>query len=468
MVPKHQYLAYYGCIVHSLALSQLEVMPKCLLLVDLHTGKIERLEREVGEDHVEATLEAWVGRENCDLIKLRKHQFLIPGFIDTHAHAPQYTFLGSGLDLPLLDWLNTYTFKREADFATPEYARDSYSKVITRFLQNGTTTAAFYGTIHREACEILVDIIREKGQRALVGKVNMDANSPDYYIETTKDSLEQTRKFVASVLSEKNELVTPVITPRFAISCSREMLSGLGKIAAEYNLPIQSHLSENKEEIAFVSELFPECKSYTEVYKRHGLLNNRTIMAHCCHLTDDEIQLMRETGAAVAHCPNSNFALQSGVCDVRRLLNEGIKVGLGTDIAGGSNASMLDAVRMCASASKVCAMRHKKALTCEPEERAESNGNGSKKENYEFLSIPEIIFLATLGGAQILGLGDKVGNFVPGKEFDALCVDPFAEGSPFDVFPHDTEHTVLEKFLYSGDDRNLKHVYVRGRRVAGF
>lgn len=360
-------------------------------------------------------------------------------------------FAGSGMDLQLLEWLNTHTFPCEAEFKDVDHATAAYTKVINRFLSCGTTTVSWFATIHLAACKKLVDLVEKMGQRAYVGKVNMDSNSPDYYTETTASSLEDTRKFIEYVKGKNNSLITPVVTPRFAISCSSELMTGLGDLAEEYKLPIQTHLCENPDEIAFTKSLFPNSKDYTSVYNDHNLLNERSYMAHCVHMTDSEVDLLAEKKAGVAHCANSNFSLHSGVCDVRRFLNKGIKVGLGTDVAGGFSPSILDAVRSAFFASKTNKFIHRDGPLNDP--------------NYVPLNPSELLYLATLGGAQVLGLQDKIGNFTEKKAFDALWVD--LENGSLDLMGGETLQEKVEKFLFNGSAQNLKHVYVQGKRVSG-
>lgn len=354
------------------------------------------------------------------------------------------------MDLQLLEWLRTYVFPAESGFKSVEYAEKTYTKVVSRFLRNGTTTCSWFATIHLEACKKLVDVIERLGQRGYVGKVNMDQNSPDHYCETTETSLADTRAFIEYTLS-RGPLVTPVITPRFAITCSTPLMAGLGQLAREYNLPIQSHLCENEDEIAFTRKLFPDSEHYTAVYDDHNLLQPKTYMAHCVHMTDDEIDMLAERNVGISHCANSNFSLHSGVCDVRRFLARGMKVGLGTDVAGGFAPSMLDAIRSSFFASKTNRIWHR----------------SSGKKDYCHLETAELLYLATLGGARVLSLNDTIGSFEVGKAFDALWVDLEHPDSSVDLIGNETQLQKLEKFLYNGNDQCLQHVYVQGKRVAG-
>jgi guanine deaminase len=382
---------------------------------------------------------------DADTIKI--NGFIIPGFIDTHIHSPQYVFTGTGYDLGLLEWLQKYTFPKECQFDDLVHARKVYGKVVAKTLKNGTTCCSYYATIHKHSAVELAKICIEKGQRGFIGKVNMDRNSPDYYIETTDSSLKDTREFVKEVFELESDLVVPCITPRFVPTCTSELMKGLAQISNEFNIPIQSHLSENKNEIQWVKELHPESMTYSHCYYDHGLLNNQTIMAHCVYLEESERTLLKDQGVGIAHCPSSNFSLHSGVMNVRQLVQQGFeKIGLGTDCAGGYSCSMMDAMRQALIASKVIHI----------DSRSEEN-----KEIFDALHYYHVFYLATLGGAKVMNLDQKLGNFEVGKEFDALVVD--MDG--IDLFDHDDEQTRFEKFIYLGDDRNIRQVYVKGKQV---
>ncbi|KAG0366763.1 hypothetical protein BGX24_003547 [Mortierella sp. AD032] len=432
---------FYGTLIHSVSIKEIEYIRQGLLFIDTE-GKIAKVVKNVSQDELDAALE---GVEGDKLVRLTGDQFVIPGFVDTHIHAPQYAFCGNGHDLPLLEWLDTYTFPAESRFADKDYARRLYTKSVARSLRSGTTSACWYATIHLEACKELVQVIQEQGQRAYVGKVNMNQNSPDFLIETTESSVRDTRAFIEYVQDvnskiDHNPLVTPIITPRFAISCTSDLLTQLGKLAEEYQLPIQSHLCENMNEIGFTMSLFPESVNYTAVYADHGLLNDRTVMAHCVHMKDEELDLVKEKEAGISHCANSNFNLKSGIANVRKMLNKEIKVGLGTDVAGGYSPSILEAIRASRTASVALDM--------------ESS-----------LVVAELFYLATVGGARVMGLENTIGNFEVGKEFDAILVNASSDNSPVDIFDHDTVETSFEKYLFVGDDRNHEKIFVQGKEV---
>ncbi|CAO3611155.1 unnamed protein product [Cunninghamella blakesleeana] len=438
---------YYGNFIHSLSINELEFVEDGVIVVD--NGIIVHVEHSVKD--IEALLKT-LPHDNYKLNRLEKSQFLTPGFVDTHAHAPQFVFSGSGMELQLLEWLDKFVFPCESAFKDENHAINTYTKVVGRFLRNGTTTCSWFATIHLEACKRLVDVIETLGQRAYVGKVNMDQNSPDFYIENTQDSLDRTKAFIEYTQNKPGDLITPVITPRFAITCSSTLMNGLSSLANQYKVPIQTHLCENPDEIEFTCSLFPESTSYTNIYDDHGLLGPDSYMAHCVHMTDEEIDLLATRKTGIAHCANSNFSLHSGLCDVRRFLAKGVKVGLGTDVAGGFAPSILDAIRSSFFASK----------TIKVLERDHNNN-----KDYAYLQPTELFYLATLGGAQVLNLQDKIGNFTKGKYFDALWIDPNASQGTVDLIGQETKSQIMEKFLFTGSDRNILHVFVNGRRVSG-
>ncbi|CAG8567485.1 11014_t:CDS:2 [Acaulospora colombiana] len=423
---------FHGTLIHSLSLTELEIIKDALVGVD-EFGKIAFVEKEVlSEQTVNDILSEWEATET--------------------KHAPQYPNAGTGLDVPLLEWLEKYTFPLEQLFSSLAFAEKTYPIVVSNLLRHGTTTAVYYATIHLESSKCLARIVHQKGQRGFIGKVNMDRNSPETYIETTESSSKDTENFVKYVLDldQQSRLVTPIITPRFAISCSSELMHSISEIAERYNVPIQSHLSENDAEIAFVAELFSD-PNYTSVYDNHKLLNNRTIMAHGIHLSPEERNLIKTRGAGISHCPNSNFSLCSGVCNVRQLLDEGIKVGLGTDVSGGFSKTILDSIRSASVAGKVTQMTAPKDKKSSP------------------ITLNELFYLSTMGGASLLNLENVIGNFEVGKEFDALLIDPESHQSPINLFEgiDDDVERVFEKFLFLGDERNILKVYVRGKMVSG-
>ncbi|XP_010636745.1 guanine deaminase [Fukomys damarensis] len=439
---------FRGTFVHSTSTSPMEVLRDHLLGVS-DSGKIEFLEEACQQEKL---AKEW-GFKSSDVKELSHHEFFIPGLVDTHIHAPQYAFAGSNVDLPLLEWLKIYTFPTEQKFQNIMLAEEVYTRVVRRTLKNGTTTACYFGTIHTDASLLLAEITDKFGQRAFVGKVCMDLNhSVPEYKETTEESVRETKRFISEMLEKKYSRVKPIVTPRFSLSCSETLMGELGNIAKAHELHIQSHISETPDEVEAVKNLFPSYKNYTDVYDKNNLLTDKTLMAHGCYLSAEELDIFHERGASISHCPNSNLSLSSGFLNVLEVLKHKVKIGLGTDVAGGYSYSMLDAIRKAVMVSNVLLIN---------------------KVNEKSLSLKDIFRLATLGGSEALGLESKIGNFEVGKEFDALLINPKASDSPIDLFcGHFTgdadSDAVIQKFFYLGDDRNIEEVYVGGKQVVPF
>ncbi|NWQ78875.1 GUAD deaminase, partial [Columbina picui] len=401
---------FKGTFVHSSPAAPMEILHRHLLGVD-ESGTIVFLEQT---DQQEQLAKKW-GFKTSDIRELSNHEFFMPGMVDTHIHAPQYSFTGTRVDLPLLQWLTTYTFPTEAKYKDSDFAEEVYTRVVRRTLKNGTTTACYFATIYTDTSLLLAEIIDKFGQRAFVGKVCMDMNdSVPQYKEITSESVQET------------ERVQPVITPRFGPSCTEDLLCALGDLAQAHDLLVQSHISENEEEVKLVENMFPSYQNYTELYDKNKLLTSKTVMAHACHLSEEELKLFSLRGAAISHCPNSNFSLRTGVLNVKKVLKHNVKLGLGTDVAGGYSASMLDAIRKTMIAS---------------------NSLQISKVNETGLTLEEAFQLATLGGSQALGLDDVIGNFEVGKEFDALLINTKASDSPFDLFSADNFEVIRTELV---------------------
>ncbi|NXW79079.1 GUAD deaminase, partial [Hirundo rustica] len=436
---------FKGTFVHSGASAPMEILHGHLLGVD-DNGTIVFVEQA---DQLEQLAKTW-GFKTSDIRQLSKHEFFMPGLVDTHIHAPQYSFTGTRVDLPLLQWLTSYTFPTEAKYQDSGFAEEVYTRVVRRTLKNGTTTACYFATIHTDSSLLLAEIIDKFGQRAFVGKVCMDMNeSVPQYREITADSVQETESPVFYYFQYPR--VQPIITPRFGPSCTEDLLNALGELAQTHDLRVQSHISENEEEVKLVENLFPAYQNYTELYDKNKLLTSKTVMAHACHLSEEELKLFSLRGAAISHCPNSNFSLRSGVLNVRKVLEHNVKLGLGTDVAGGYSASMLDAIRKTMMAS---------------------NSLQINKVNETGLTLEQAFQLATLGGSQALGLDDVIGNFEVGKEFDALLINTKASDSPFDLFSADDFEVIrtglMIKKMNGRDDRNISEVYVAGKQVVPF
>ncbi len=360
---------------------------------------------------------------------------IIPGMCDMHVHAPQFVYRGLGLDLQLMDWLNRYAFPTEARFRDLEYARIYYEAFADAMAKNGTTRAVIFGTIHVPASELLMEILEKKKISACVGKINMDTLSPDYLCETPQQSIADTEQWILDT-KDRFRYVRPAITPRFIPTCSGEVLTGLGKLAAKYQLPIHSHISEDIGEMEIVRGRYPEYDNDGDVYDSFGLMTDHTVMAHFIYPTDHELELVKERGVTIAHCPQSNGNVAAGIPPIRRMMDMGIKVGLGSDIAGGYSLCIFRAMAEAVYLSKLNWLKT------------------DKKES--FLTIPEAFYLGTMGGGQFFG---KVGCFNPGYELDALVIDDRSLGTPADSLSLEER---LERVIHLADDRNIIARYAAG------
>ena len=447
---------YTGPFVHSVSLTELEICENGTIGVD-ENGIIAFVERDLDLEAVQEK-HSW---KDATPVHLRGNAFFFPGFIDTHNHAPQHPNTGLFGKTTLLDWLQTYTFPMESSFSDLKRAETIYRNFVSRTLSHGTTTAAYYATIHVPATNLLADICLARGQRALVGRVCMNSDlSPEYYRDTSvSQSVVDSKASIDYIRSidPKGSIVRPVVTPRFAPSCTTDCLSEIGKLAKEEDAFIQTHISENKGEIDLVKQLFPDSKSYTDVYDTYNLLTPKTILAHAIHLSNEERKTILERGSSLSHCPCSNTAITSGCAPIRELLDEGHTIGLGTDVSGGFHPSILENVRHAIWTSRHLALQS-------------TLGDKAK------LSTEEALYLATRGGAAVVGLADKVGGFDVGKEFDAQVIDlgsveaggsnnSHFEAGPVDMFGWESWPEKVEKWVYAGDDRNTVAVWVRGRLV---
>lgn len=369
-------------------------------------------------------------------IKDYSGNLIIPGMVDLHLHAPQYAYRGTKMDLPLLDWLNSNTFPEEAKYEDMNYAKAAYKNFVEDLKESPTTRAVIFATLHKEATLCLMDLLEKSGLETMVGKVNMDRNSPDYLTEhSAEEALENTRNWLQAI-PEDYRHCHPILTPRFTPTCSDALMEGLGKIKEEKGIPLQSHLSENKAEIAWVKELCPGTKNYGESYDRYGLLQH-SVMAHCVHTREDELELLKERECYICHCPQSNTNLQSGVAPVKHFLEKGAKLGLGTDVAGGANLSMFRAITDAIHVSKLrsCLLLEDAAITVE-----------------------EAFFMASLSGGGFFG---KVGSFLTGYEADFLVYERKRESI--------REESLLERLemlLYTEKELfRMKAKFVSGRQI---
>ena len=446
-------LVFQGATIHSLDPTNLEVLDEATLVVtDGRIAAFYKTSRHIPPNAIPP---------DAKVHHLPAGDFLIPGFVDTHNHAPQWPMRGRGQGLHILDWLEQVTFPVEARFADPKYAARIYEDTVDDFLRHGITTASYYSSRHGEATYILAETCHRKGQRAFVGKCNMDRNAPEYIRESDAEtSLRETMQCIQLVrglpghgADASAALVRPVVTPRFAISCTPELLRGLGDLLKrDETLAMQTHFNEAQQEIDATMDLFPEFKgSEADLYESFGLLNRRSILAHCTIMTDHEKERLEALQCGVAHCPIANMTVGGGfmVAPVRDFLRRGLKVGLGTDSGGGWASQMLAVIRQTLIASN-----------------AQEVLSGGKDKA---LSLEEAFYLATMGGARVMCLEDQIGNFEVGKEFDAVWVTTTSglQSAMTPTEEDDSLRTKFEKFVLTGDDRNMTHVFVRGRRVAG-
>ena len=367
---------------------------------------------------------------------------IMPGMADLHLHAPQYEYIGTGMDYELLEWLYRVTFPTEIRYADTAYAAEAYTVFAGKMKESATTRAVIFGTVHRESTLILMDRMEESGLISYVGKVSMDrAAPPGMMEEDAAHAAADVTRFIEASAARGYRRTKPIITPRFVPTCSDELMQELGRIRRTYQLPVQSHLSENPDEVELVRKLEPWAGFYGDVYDRFDLFGREgnTVMAHCVYSSPEETERLLDNGVWVAHCPSSNMNLSSGIAPVRRYLEKGLRIGLGTDVAGGTSESMFRAVTDAIQVSKLywrCTDRDAKPLT-----------------------FPESFYLATKGGASFFG---RAGSFEDGYEFDAVVLDDQSRSGPRDLPVKDR----LERAFYLELDRDsIVMKFARGERI---
>jgi guanine deaminase len=444
--------AFLGTVLHTPARGQLEILRDALIVVG-GDGTIKAIHRrEAAETQEQAR--RFAARD--DLITFGSDQYLLPGLVDLHIHAPQWPQLGKALDLPLEQWLQTYTFPLESRYADAAYAQTVYESLVTGLLANGTTTAVYFGTLHLPATQILADICLRRSQRALIGRVAMDdpEQCPAYYRDASATVAEaETRAFISYVQSMPGNhagLVKPVITPRFIPSCTDDLLTRLGALALETGCHVQTHCSESDWEHRFVLDRYG--RTDTAALDGFGLLSRRTILAHGNFVGDDDIALIRARGAGIAHCPLSNVYFSDAVFPLRKILDQGVHVGLGTDIAGGASPSILDNARHAVIASRLLESGVDPSQSRDERRRPDSR-----------IDAVTAFWLATAGGGLALDL--PVGVFKEGFQFDAVLVDARARDGNLRLEPNDTPEEVLQKIIYQAGRANIREVWVANRRA---
>ena len=364
-------------------------------------------------------------------------QLIVPGFIDTHIHFPQTEMIGAYGE-QLLEWLNTYTFPTEMQFSDPAYAQKIAAFFVQELLKNGTTTALVFCTVHPQSVDALFAAAEQHQMRLIAGKVMMDRHAPDALCDTADSAYSDSKALIEKWHGKGRNLYA--ITPRFAPTSTPEQLARAGELKAEYpDVYVHTHLSENKNEIAWVKELYPEQNGYLDVYRHYGLTGSRSVFAHCVHLEEHEWDCMHQTDSAIAFCPTSNLFLGSGLFPLKKTWDKQVKVGLGTDIGAGTSFNQLQTIQ---EAYKVQQLQ------------------GSK------LSAFEALYHATLGGAKALDLADKLGNFNLGKEADFVVLDlqPTALQQLRQSRAKGLEDSVFA-LMMMGDDRNIHATYIYGQRA---
>ncbi len=374
--------------------------------------------------------------EGCEVIEY-PNQLIIPGMIDTHVHYPQIDMI-SAYGEQLLTWLETYTFPTEKQFSDEAHAADVAKFFLSELLRNGTTTALVFGTVHPESVDAFFEEAERLDLRMIAGKVLMDRNCPEYLQDTPEQGYQESKKLIEKWHGKGR--LSYAVTPRFAPTSTSEQLAKAGQLLSEYpDVYMHTHVAENKDEVAWVESLFPESRSYLDVYQQHELLRPRSVLAHCLHLDDDDKKCMSDTGSAAAFCPSSNLFLGSGLFDVADFKEKGVRIGMGSDVGAGTSLNML---RNSSDAYKVTQL------------------SGGK------LSAFQALYLATLSGAKALYLDDKIGNFEQGKEADFVVLN--YDSTPLikrRLKAATTLHDKLFALMMLGDDRSISATYIKGEQA---
>ncbi len=366
------------------------------------------------------------------------NSIITTSFCDMHLHAPQYPMLGLGMDLPLMQWLYNYTFRTEALFKDTAFARDVYSVLARELIARGTTRVCAFSSVHTDSSLVLMEELERAGVFGYVGKVSMDRNTTDELMESTEGAISEERRFIEESLSRFTD-IHPMLTPRFTPSCTDELMRGLGELGREYGIRAQSHLSENFEEIETVHSLCPDCERYYQTYERAGLWNEGTVMAHCVHSDSVERAAMKAAGVWVAHSPNSNTNIYSGIAPVRRMINEGLNVSLGSDIAGGDNLSMR---HVACAAIRVSKLRYYYA---------------DRAEEERFLDVAEAFSLSSSRPRRFFDLSY---GFEAGEKLEAVVLSDVSHGPSIPLNPQER----FERLIYSADPSDIRAVYSLGVR----
>lgn len=444
-----------GTLIHTPVCGEIEVIENALIVVN-EAGAISGVHTPEAESYAAIKQTAVA---SGSLVTLAEGQYLLPGMVDLHVHAPQWPQTGNVLHLPLYDWLQEYTFPLEAKYADLAFAEKVYTSLVETLIANGTTTALYFATVHLEATKLLADICLAKGQRALVGKVAMDnpAECPDFYRDASvQQGLDDTRAlidYVRTMSGNENETVLPVITPRFIPSCTDEMLKGLGELAQAYDCHVQTHCSESDWAHGYV--LNRHGKRDTESLNHFKLLTHKTILAHTCFINSADMAIIKQQRSGIAHCPLSNAYFANAVFPARKALDLGLDVGLGTDVAGGATPSLLQNCNAAVTASRYL-----------------EGGVNMEIPQLErgvpetLIDFKEAFWMATAGGGKALDL--NIGLFKENYAFDAIVVDTKVADSNLVVWDElDQVEDILQKIIYNASRQNIRQVWVQGALVGG-
>jgi guanine deaminase len=374
--------------------------------------------------------------EDIDVTDYRG-KLIVPGFIDCHVHFSQVDIIGSYGE-QLLDWLERYAYPAEEAFADAEHANAVATFFVDELLRNGTTTALVFPTVHPQSVDAIFNAADRRGMRLLSGKVLMDENCPQVLRDDPESAYTESRQLLEK-WHGRNRL-SYAITPRFAVTSSEAQLKAAGKLAAEFpDVHVHTHLAENLDEVELIAKQFPWSRSYFDVYEQLGLARERSVFAHCLHLDDTDRKQIAKLGAAIAFCPTSNLFLGSGLFDLRAANDAGIRVGVGTDVGGGTSLNML---RTLNEAYKVLHLQ------------------GQSMPGFQAL------YLATLGAANALYLDDRIGNFDNGKEADFVVLD--YDASSITARRLSRASDIAEKLfglIMLGDDRSISSVHLLGECI---
>ncbi len=366
---------------------------------------------------------------------------IVPGMVDTHVHLPQYPAVGL-YGKELLDWLATYIFPLERSF-TPDRAERLAPRFFRDLLAHGVTTAVVYCSIQADSADVVFECAKKAGIRAIIGKVMMDRNAPQFLTENTNQSIADSEQLCKKWNGACDGRLMYAFTPRFAPTCSSELMAAAADLARQHGAYLQTHLAENPKEIEWVHKLFPEARSYTDVYARHGMLGPRSLFAHAIYLNSDERSQLLEQDCALAHCPTSNLFLKSGLMPLRELMDLGLRIGLGSDVAGGPTLSLFEVMR------DAIYVHNARRFNC-PDAPVE-------------LMPADAFRLATVGGAQALGLADRIGSLEVGKEADFVVIDAAKLDPPLELSSLDSSEALISCLIFRGGPQAVQRTYIHGR-----